>query len=84
MCNDGSQLILPMQNYERGLEGIILEARKYVDAFGYPISQSMPHIYLSALPFSPPESAILQYMRNAFQNTLSVKAGSLKHWPVIR
>ena len=83
MWNDDSQLILPMQNYERGLEGIILEARKYVDVFGYPISQSVPHIYLSALPFSPPESVVLQYMRIGFQNTLSVEAGSLKHWPVI-
>ena len=48
------------------------------------MSQSLPHIYLSALPFSPSESPILQYMHAAFQNTLSVEAGSSKQWPVIR
>src|SRR3984885_5932557 len=72
------------QKYNAELEAIISEATKFVNAFGYPISQSMPHIYLSALPFSPSESAVLKCMHNAFQNTLSVQAGSPKQWPVIR
>src|SRR3984885_14092680 len=72
------------QKYNAELEAIISEATKFVNAFGYPISQSMPHIYLSALPFSPSESTVLQHMHNAFQNTLSVQAGSPKQWPVIR
>jgi len=34
---------------------MISEVTKFVNAFGYPISQSVSHIYLSALPFSPPK-----------------------------
>ena len=48
------------------------------------MSQSLPHIYLSALPFSPAESVALQHTYNAFQNTLSVEAGRSTQWPVIR
>ena len=63
---------------------MISEASKFVNAFGYPISQSVPHIYLSALPFLPSESAVLRRMRAEFQNTLSVEAGTSEQWPVIR
>jgi len=41
-------------------------------------------MYISALPFLPSESAFLQHMRTAFQNTLSVEAGKSERWPVIR
>jgi len=76
-------LFLYPQRWNPQLETVISEANSFVNAFAYPISQSMPHIYLSALPFSPSESATLQSMRDAFQNTLSVEAGRSKEWPVI-
>src|SRR3984885_15005259 len=82
MHDDDNQLILPMQ--ERGLETVTSEGYRYFNAFAYPMAQSVPHIYLSSLPFSPAESAVLQHMHNAFQNTLSVEVGRLKQWPVVR
>ena len=45
------------------------------------MAQSAPHIYLSALPFSPSASPIaIQYLPQ-FQHTLNVKSGRLTKWP---
>src|SRR3984885_2332823 len=63
---------------------MISEATNFLNAFGYPISQSVSHIYLSALPCSPSKSAVLQRMRAEFRNTLSVEAGTSEQWPGIR
>ena len=82
MHDDNNQLNLPVQ--ECGLETITSEGSRYFNAFAYPMAQSVPHIYLSSLPFSPAESAILQYMHNAFQNNVTVEVGRLKQWPAIR
>src|SRR3984885_2572534 len=82
MHDDDNQLISPVQ--DRGLETITSEASRYFNAFAYPMAQSVPHIYLSSLPFSPAESAVLQHMHNAFQNNLTVEVGRLKQWPIVR
>src|ERR1700733_1735325 len=82
MHDDDNQLIPSVQ--ERGLKAITSEGSRYFNAFAYPMAQSVPHIYLSSLPFSPAESAFLQHMHNAFQNNLTVEVGRLKQWPVIR
>jgi WD40 repeat protein len=54
-----------------------------VNAFGYPIGQSTPHIYLSALPFLPSGSIALRSVYDAFPNTLSVEAGRPEQWPAV-
>jgi len=72
------------QKYAAELEAVLSEASKFVNAFGYPISQSMPHIYLSALPLLPSESAALRHAQAAFKNTLFVEQGASKLWPTIR
>ena len=82
MPDDDNQLISPVQ--EHGLESITSEGCRYFNAFAYPMAQSVPHIYLSSLPFSPAESAVLQHMHHTFQNNLAVEVGRLKQWPVIR
>jgi hypothetical protein len=39
----------------------VTDATKFVAAFSSPISQSTPHIYLSALPFAPKKSQVAQH-----------------------
>src|ERR1700733_5010803 len=56
-------------------------AQEFANAFQYPMSQSIPHIYLSALPFAPSESAFLRQICNTFRNTLSIQAASYKQFP---
>jgi WD40 repeat protein len=51
--------------------------------FGPPVSQSTPHIYLSALPFAPKNSLVAKQYRRLFSKTLHSKTGKADHWPAI-
>lgn len=55
----------------------------FVNAFGIPITQSAPHIYVSALPFTPTKSLISQQYLNHFPQTFRVTTGALQSWPVL-
>ncbi|KAJ7195989.1 hypothetical protein C8J57DRAFT_1421250 [Mycena rebaudengoi] len=52
------------------LQRVIREASQFVVAFHYPISQSAPHIYISALPFWPEDSIIFQSFSRLFPSRL--------------
>ena len=54
---------------------------KFVSVFGPPISQSTPHIYLSALPFAPKMSLVAKHYLMLFPKTLCLKTGKADHWP---
>ena len=56
---------------------------KFVSVFGPPISQSVPHIYLSALPFAPKNSLVAKQYLRLYPNskTLCLKTGKADHWP---
>jgi WD40 repeat protein len=56
---------------------------KLVAAFGGMISQSAPHIYLSALPFSPNNSLVARKYRPEFCGAISLTAGQANDWPTI-
>ncbi|KIM75554.1 hypothetical protein PILCRDRAFT_669545 [Piloderma croceum F 1598] len=59
------------------------DAIKFVSAFGPPISQSTPHIYLSALPFAPKKSLVAKQYLPMFPKTLRLKTGQANRWPAI-
>ena len=49
----------------------IRDAFRFISAFITPISQSTPHVYLSALPFTPEESHVarkLESLLSSFDN----------------
>ncbi|KAJ7110891.1 hypothetical protein C8R44DRAFT_856733 [Mycena epipterygia] len=48
------------------------DALDFVQSFAQPISLSAPHIYLSALPFTPDQSTISRAYKHQFPNTISV------------
>jgi WD40 repeat protein len=62
---------------------LLTDASKFVAAFEYPISESAPHIYVSALPFTPLESKILQHIQDDYVNLLEVKNGRSKQWSAV-
>jgi WD40 repeat protein len=78
------ELICSSQTHNDQLAALAADARKFVNAFGSPISQSAPHIYLSALPFAPMDSLVSRTFLPKFSNTLSVTAGRAVGWPVIQ
>src|ERR1700722_19526029 len=59
------------------------DAWKFVSAFARVISQSAPHIYLSALPFAPEQSLTSQQYLPQFPNTISLLTGKAASWPAI-
>src|SRR6266576_2673764 len=57
------------------------DAMRFVFVFGPPISQSAPHIYVSALPFAPKNSLVAKQYLRLYPNTLCLKTGKVDHWP---
>ncbi|KAF7967332.1 hypothetical protein HWV62_34691 [Athelia sp. TMB] len=56
---------------------------RFVETFAEPISQSVPHIYLSALPFAPTKSLVSQAYLPQYPSTARLKAGKLDLWPAM-
>ncbi|KIM20489.1 hypothetical protein M408DRAFT_81907, partial [Serendipita vermifera MAFF 305830] len=57
------------------------DIQKFVATFGSIISRSVPHIYLSALPFAPLKSAISCQYKPGFPQTLKIEMGGQSEWP---
>ena len=60
----------------------IRDAFRFISAFITPISQSAPHVYLSALPFAPEESHVARKFGSRFPNTFVVTQGKPSQWPM--
>ena len=58
----------------------IRDVLRFISAFIVPISQSAPHVYLSALPFTPEESYVAREFCSRFPNTFVVTQGKLSQW----
>ena len=56
------------------------DACKFVEIFGVVMSQSAPHVYISALPFAPKTSIVKDYYGSLFSRTLTV-CNPYTHWP---
>ncbi|KAF5362435.1 hypothetical protein D9756_002759 [Leucocoprinus leucothites] len=62
------------------LTEFIRDALQFVAAFSIPITQSAPHIYLSALPFAPEESLVAKHFLLRFPRLLTLDTGKPSHW----
>ena len=79
---------LPVQRLKEGekketdtLDTLVKDAMAFVRYFGIPIAHSVPHIYISALPFAPSSSAISKLYGPRFPRTLGIVKGRLSQWP---
>ena len=68
-------------NHELSL--FIHDALRFVSAFIIPISQRAPHVYLSALPFTPEGSLVARKFCPRFPNTLAITRGKPSQWPSV-
>ncbi len=59
------------------------DALRFVPAFRDPIAQSVPHIYLSALPFAPEQSRMAQDFLHNYPRTITVATGRSAYWSPI-
>ena len=70
-------------NPDDDLKLFIHDALHFISAFMVPISQSAPHVYLSALPFAPEESHVARKFSSRFPNTFMVTEGKASQWPTV-
>jgi len=68
----------------KSLSLIVADASRFSFTFANVISASVPHIYLSALPFAPPFSSVSKIYRNQFPHTIKVLHGDGIKWPAMR
>ncbi|KAG8704494.1 hypothetical protein FRC08_002201 [Ceratobasidium sp. 394] len=58
---------------------------RFVLSFYDPISESTPHLYVSALPLAPENSKMVRRIRNYFPNTFTIIEGAEQEWtPCLR
>ncbi|KAF8505078.1 hypothetical protein BU17DRAFT_58057 [Hysterangium stoloniferum] len=57
------------------------DAARFARAFKTVIIQSIPHIYLSALPFAPKTSMIAKWYRARYPQLLQIEDGGDESWP---
>ncbi|GJJ11143.1 hypothetical protein Clacol_005374 [Clathrus columnatus] len=64
----------------RGLYNFAVDGKRFVRLFGDAIAVSVPHIYLSALPFCPQNSIIYKTYIEQFPNTLRIASEPICDW----
>ena len=73
-----------LQATDKDLSLFAADGSRFVLTFADLIAESVPHIYLSALPFSPPSSYVYKRYRDQFPCTIKViHEGDVK-WPAMR
>ncbi|KAJ3575778.1 hypothetical protein NP233_g867 [Leucocoprinus birnbaumii] len=65
---------------DENIMDFLRDARRFITAFSTPITQSAPHIYLSALPFAPDQSLITQHFLYKFPKILKFTIGKADRW----
>ncbi|KAF7984956.1 hypothetical protein HWV62_9893 [Athelia sp. TMB] len=59
----------------------VKDSIKFTRAFASIIADSAPHIYISALPFSPSESILKRQYAPTLPSTLRIQSGGKSQWP---
>jgi WD40 repeat protein len=72
-----------IQGHAETVATFAMDAIAFVSTFRIAISRSAPHIYLSALPFSPIKSLVASQFCSQFPQGLSIEIGRMTHWPEV-
>ncbi|KAJ7108137.1 hypothetical protein C8R44DRAFT_884905 [Mycena epipterygia] len=72
------------QGKNEPLANFIQDTLRFVSTFAPLIAQSAPHIYISALPFAPRQSAMRRQFSPSFPNTLVCYGTLADNWPSIQ
>ncbi|KAG6332656.1 hypothetical protein ID866_6432 [Astraeus odoratus] len=69
---------------QKDFENVMALARdclKFVQTFVSAVSHSTPHLYISAVPILPANSAVAQVLQGKFSGMVEVAVGHLTDWP---
>jgi hypothetical protein len=73
-----------LRTMAKDLSSIATDASRFCLTFADVISASIPHIYLSALPFAPSSSLVSKRYREQFPRTIKVLHEDGGKWPAMR
>jgi WD40 repeat protein len=65
----------------KNFRSFVIDASTFIRYFSGAIATSLPHIYLSALPFAPTGSLVSQHYASSFPQLVHLERGRLSHWP---
>ncbi|CCA75279.1 related to WD40-repeat protein (notchless protein) [Serendipita indica DSM 11827] len=71
----GLQALMRRTGIKEETKNRIFDIGRFMMAFLVPIQESIPHIYISALPFTPGTSKLRTECLNSYQHTLAVTRG---------
>ncbi|KIM29654.1 hypothetical protein M408DRAFT_105479, partial [Serendipita vermifera MAFF 305830] len=74
------RIIACSRKFDEQIVNLAKDGLRFVLAFLAPISTSAPHIYISALPFTPSESSLWKAAYKLFPNLLRVSEGRMTKW----
>ncbi|CCA73757.1 hypothetical protein PIIN_07712, partial [Serendipita indica DSM 11827] len=77
----GLRAITSCTGLEEKTRSSLDEIRRFIIAFSVPIQESAPHIYISALPFTPTKSRLHIEGLPEYPNTLTVSRGVEDRYP---
>jgi WD40 repeat protein len=66
------------------ISSTVMDLQKFIQVFGGIILHSTPHLYVSALSFSPTNSPLSRQFSARFPNTLRVASGRDINWPAFQ
>ncbi|KIM24267.1 hypothetical protein M408DRAFT_39882, partial [Serendipita vermifera MAFF 305830] len=85
--NIGSSMLHSLMNWLRKSnhdDSLAADMQKFVIAFAGVISQSTPHIYITALPFAPRCLGVSKQYLGHYPQTFVVRSGGYNSWPSIQ
>ncbi|CCA77942.1 related to WD40-repeat protein (notchless protein) [Serendipita indica DSM 11827] len=77
----GLRAVSRCSKLEEQIKSGITDIQRFMMAFSVPIQDSVPHIYISALPFTPTKSKLRNEGLTEYVNTLSVTRGLEERYP---
>src|ERR1700761_2609980 len=59
------------------------DVKEFIRFFWTPITESTPHLYVTALAFAPVKSEVSRRFQSQFPNCLSILKGQMEKWPAM-
>lgn len=78
------QLLVTWMRKSNQEDSLATDMQKFLAAFASVISQSVPHLYISALPFSARDLSVSKQYLQYYPQTFKIRHGGYRNWPAIQ